>query len=107
MFVAITMEQRGSKMAKKERMYFSIDKDIANMLKTLDRSRSKAVNIILRYAKEKGILQKVIQHLQGEESLLKELLEEKQVSKGTQTHKEEKKGFKKSFNNLVDGIDGN
>ena len=89
-------------MAKKERMYFSIDKDIANMLKNLDRNRSKAVNIILRYAKERGILQKVVQHLQGEENLLKELLEEKEENKGIQ---KDKRGFKKSFNNLVDGID--
>jgi hypothetical protein len=96
------MEQRGSKMAKKERMYFSIDKDIANILKSLDRNRSKAVNIILRYAKERGILQKVVQHLQGEESLLKELLEEKEENKEIL---KDKKGFKKSFSNLVDGID--
>ena len=89
-------------MAKKERMYFSIDKDIANMLKNLDRNRSKAVNIILRYAKERGILQKVVQHLRGEENLLKELLEEKEENKGIQ---KDKRGFKKSFNNLVDGID--
>ena len=102
MYADTTMEQRGSKMAKKERMYFSIDKDIADMLKNLDRNRSKAVNIILRYAKERGILQKVVQHLQGEESLLKELLEEKEENK--EIHKD-KKGFKKSFSNLVDGID--
>ena len=89
-------------MAKKERMYFSIDKDIANILKSLDRNRSKAVNIILRYAKERGILQKVVQHLQGEESLLKELLEEKEENKEIL---KDKKGFKKSFSNLVDGID--
>jgi len=85
----------------KKRLFLSIDKDIADMLDKLGRNRSKAVNIILRYALEKGILRKVMERLMVEESLLEELLKEKEQPKQYKTRKD----VKQRITNLIEGID--
>jgi hypothetical protein len=78
----------------KKRLFLSIDKDIADMLDKLGRNRSKAVNIILRYALEKGILRKVMERLMVEESLLEELLKEKEQPKQYKTRKDDQRRTK-------------
>jgi len=63
-------------MAKKGKILVTIDEDILEVLEPLNRKKSTVINLILRHAKEKGILEKIVQTIIGEEQRIKQLLEQ-------------------------------
>ena len=87
---------------KKERMFITIDKDIADLLKPLDRKKSTAINTALRYMMKKGLLQEIVDYLRGEESLLERL---DRLEQQKERADKEKKPTKKDAKSLLDGID--
>jgi hypothetical protein len=64
------------RMAKKGKILVTIDEDILEVLEPLNRKKSTVINLILRHAKEKGILEKIVQTIVGEEQRIKQLLEQ-------------------------------